>query len=140
MHEFPIIEKIPPSHEDPVKISIRNSPSEKIPIIPTPRLTPSPRPHHQPHHTSPRKISRRLRRGPLRRHVRPRHAAVDDEVGPVDEAALVAGEEEDGVRLLDGLAEAAGGKVDFAAVALGGVVAEPVLEERGAGEGEGWFE
>lgn len=67
----------------------------------------------------------------------PRHAAVDDEVGAVDEAALVAGEEEDGVRLLDGFAEAAGGEVDLAAVPLGGVVAEPVLEEGRAGGG-GW--
>ena len=88
--------------------------------------------HHRP--TSPTEIGRRLRRGTLSRHVRPRHAAVDDEVGPIDETALVAGEEEGGLSLLDGFAEAAGGEMDFAAVALGGVVAEPVLEERGAGE------
>lgn len=65
----------------------------------------------------------------------PRHAAVDDEVGPVDEAALVAGEEQDGVGLLDSFAEAAGGEVDLAAVPLGGVVAEPVLQEGRAGGG-----
>ena len=41
--------------------------------------------------------------------------------------------------MLDGFAEAAGGEVDFAAVALGGVVAEPVLEERGAGERGRWL-
>lgn len=36
------------------------------------------------------------------------------------------------MRLLDGLAEAAGREVDFAAVALGGVGAEEGLEEGGA--------
>lgn len=60
------------------------------------------------------------------------HATVNDKVGAVDEAGLVAGEEEDGLGLLDGLAEAAGGEVDFTAVALLLVVAEPVLEKRGA--------
>ena len=93
--------------------------------------------HRQP--TLPTEVDRRLRRGTLSRHVRPRHAAVDDEVGPVDEAAFVACEEEDGLGLLDGFAEAASGEVDFAAVALGGVVAEPVLEEGGAGEKETWL-
>ena len=61
-----------------------------------------------------------------------RHPPIDRKVRPVDETALVACEEEDGVGLLDGFAEAAGGKVDFAAETLGGVVAEPVLEEGGA--------
>lgn len=37
--------------------------------------------------------------------------------------------------LLDGFAVAAGGEVDFAAVALVCVVAEPVLEEGGTGRG-----
>lgn len=54
----------------------------------------------------------------------------------VDEAGLVAGQEDDGVGLLNGLAEAAGGEVHLAAVALGLVVTEPVLEERGV-EGRG---
>ena len=57
------------------------------------------------------------------------HSAVDDEVRAVDEAALVASQEEDCLRLLDSLAETAAGEVDFAAVALLNVVAEPVLEQ-----------
>lgn len=63
------------------------------------------------------------------RETHPRHAPIDHEVGPVHEAALVAGEEEHGLGLLDGLAEAAGREVDLAAVPLGRVVAEPVLQE-----------
>jgi hypothetical protein len=55
--------------------------------------------------------------------------SVDDHVVGIDEAALVAGEEEYGLCLLDGLAESAAREVDLAAVALGLVVAEPVLEE-----------
>ena len=57
------------------------------------------------------------------------HTPVNDKVGPVHEAAFVTGEEEDCLSLLDGFAEAAGGEVDFAAVALGCVVAEPVLKQ-----------
>lgn len=66
------------------------------------------------------------------------HSAVYDEISAVDEAALVAGEEENGLGLLDGFAEAAGGEVDFAAVALGLVVTEPVLEERSTGKVSMW--
>lgn len=58
-----------------------------------------------------------------------RHTAVNHKVGPVDKAAFVAGEEEDGMGLLDGFAEAAGWEMDLAAVALGCVVAEPVLKQ-----------
>lgn len=57
------------------------------------------------------------------------HSAVNDKVRAVDEAALVASQEEDCLRLLDSLAETAAGEVDFAAVALLNVVAEPVLEQ-----------
>ena len=63
----------------------------------------------------------------------PRHPPINHEISPVDKTALVAREEEDGLGLLDRFAEAAGWEVDFAAVALGGIVAEPVLEEGGAG-------
>ena len=65
-----------------------------------------------------------------------RHPPIDNKIRAVHETALVAGEEEHGLGLLDGLAEAAGWEVDLAAVALGRVVAEPVLEERGAGRKE----
>lgn len=47
----------------------------------------------------------------------------------VDEAGLIGSEEEDGLGLLDGLAEATSGEVNLATHALGDVVAEPVLEE-----------
>ena len=57
------------------------------------------------------------------------HTPVNDKVGPVHEAAFVAGQEENGLGLLDGFAEAAGGEVDLTAVALGCVVAEPVLKQ-----------
>lgn len=60
------------------------------------------------------------------------HATVNDKVGAVDEAGLVTGEEDDGLGLLNGLTEAASGEVDLTAVALGLVVAEPVLEKRSA--------
>lgn len=57
--------------------------------------------------------------------------AVNNKVMAVDEARLVAGKEDDSVGLLNGLTEAAGREVDLAAVALGLVITEPVLEERG---------
>jgi hypothetical protein len=75
---------------------------------------------------------RRLRRRALGSGVALGHAAVDHEISTVDEAALVAGEEENCLRLLDSLAETTSGEVDLAAVALGLIVAEPALEERGA--------
>lgn len=66
-------------------------------------------------------------------NIRAGHAPIDHKVRAVHEAALVAGEEQDCLRLLDGLAEAARGEVDLAAVALGEIVSEPVLEEGRAG-------
>lgn len=62
------------------------------------------------------------------------HAAVDDKVSAVDEAALVAGEEEHGLGLLDGFAEAAGGEVDLATVALSRIISEPILKKGCAGK------
>ena len=55
---------------------------------------------------------------------------VNKEVGAIDEAALVAGKEDNGVGLLDGLTEATGGEVNFTTEPLGLVLTEPVLEER----------
>lgn len=72
----------------------------------------------------------------MKRETYLRHPPINDKIRPVDEGTLVAGEEEHGLSLLDGFAEAAGGEVDLAAVALGGVVAEPVLEEGRAGEAD----
>lgn len=57
---------------------------------------------------------------------------VHHKVCTIDEAALVAGQEDHGVCLLDGLAEAAAGEVDLTAEALGVVITEPVLQEGSA--------
>lgn len=64
--------------------------------------------------------------------VAPSHATVNDEISAVDEAALIAGEKEHSLSLLDSLAETTRGEVHFAAMALRLVVTEPVLQERGA--------
>jgi hypothetical protein len=74
-----------------------------------------------------------LRRRSLRRSITPRHTTINHKVRAVNKAALIASQEENGLGLLNCLAEAARGKVDFAAVTLGLVVAEPVLEEGSAG-------
>src|SRR6266545_5040570 len=57
-------------------------------------------------------------RSPLRRHIRRRDAAVDQEGGAGGEGGLVGGEEEGGLGDLVRLAEAAHGNVDEAAPAL----------------------
>ena len=57
-----------------------------------------------------------------------RHTAVDGKIGAIDETAFIAREEKDSLGLLDGFAEAAGWEVDLAAMALFGVIAEPVLQ------------
>ena len=62
----------------------------------------------------------------------PGHSTVNHKVAAVDKAALVAGQEDDRVRLLDGLAESARGEVHLATEALGLVVAEPVLQKGSA--------
>jgi hypothetical protein len=67
-----------------------------------------------------------------RRSVALGHAAVNDEVSSIDEAALVASKEEDTLSLLNGLAKTTSREVNFATVALLLVVTEPVLKERGA--------
>lgn len=57
------------------------------------------------------------------------HAAIDDKVCTVDETALITCKEQNGLCLLNGLAEAAAGEVHLTAVTLSLVVAEPVLEK-----------
>lgn len=57
------------------------------------------------------------------------HSAIYNEVRAVDEAGLVAGQEENGLSLLNGLTKTAAGEVDLTAVALLLVVTEPVLKE-----------
>ena len=71
----------------------------------------------------------RVGRWSVRRGVTPGHATIDDEIGAVDEAALIAGKEEDTLRLLDGLTETTRGEVDFATVTLSLVVTKPILQE-----------
>jgi hypothetical protein len=77
-------------------------------------------------------VVRCLSRWSLGSRVAPRHTTVNNKIGSVDEAALVAGKEKNSLGLLDGFTETASGEVDFAAVTLDLVVAEPVLEERSA--------
>src|SRR5687768_9205032 len=59
------------------------------------------------------------------------HAAVNDKVVSVDKAALVACQEDHGMGLFNRLAEPARREMDLAPLALGLVIAEPVLEQRG---------
>jgi hypothetical protein len=59
------------------------------------------------------------------------HATVNDKVAAVDKAGFVRSQEEHGLCLLDSLTEAASGEVNLTPVALGLVVSEPVLQERG---------
>ena len=75
------------------------------------------------------------RASPFCRSTYPRHPPINHKVGPVHKAALVAGQEQNGLSLLYGFAEAAGWEVDLAAVALGGIVPEPVLKQRRAKDG-----
>lgn len=60
------------------------------------------------------------------------HSTINNEVGSVDEAALVASEEDDGMSLLNCLAEPTSREVDLAAVALRLVITQPILQKRGA--------
>ena len=79
-----------------------------------------------------RQVLRGLDGWALRRDVALSHASVDDKVGSVDEAALIAGKEKHSLCEFDSLAKASSGEVDLAAVALRLVISEPVLEKRGA--------
>src|SRR5882757_9506112 len=63
-------------------------------------------------------------------HVRARDAAVDEECRRVDEARLVAGEEQHSVRDLLRLGEPAGRNVDEAALRTLGVLREELTEQR----------
>lgn len=62
-----------------------------------------------------------------------RHPSIHHKVGPINETAFIASEEEHSLGLLNGFTESPRRKVDFATVAFGGIVAEPVLEEGRAG-------
>jgi hypothetical protein len=77
-------------------------------------------------------VERWLSRRSLRGGVTPRHTAIDYKVGTVDEAAFVAGKEKYRLGLLNSLAEATTGEVNLAAVTLGLVITQPVLEEGSA--------
>lgn len=62
----------------------------------------------------------------------PGHSTVNDKIGTIDKAALVASQEDHGMGLLNGLTEPSGREVDLATEPLGLIVAEPVLEKRSA--------
>ena len=55
-------------------------------------------------------------------------ATIDNEIGTVDEAALVAGKEKDRLSLFNGFTESAGWEMDFAAHTLVRIVSKPVLK------------
>jgi hypothetical protein len=74
----------------------------------------------------------RLSRRPLRRDVAPSHTTVNDKVRAIDKGALVAGEKEHTLSLLDSLAETASREVNLATSAFGLVVTQPVLKQRSA--------
>ena len=52
----------------------------------------------------------------------PRHSTINHEVGAIHEAALITGQKEDSLGLLNSFAEATRWEVDLAAVAFGRVV------------------
>lgn len=68
----------------------------------------------------------------LRGHIRLGQTTIDDKVSRVDEAALIASQEDDGVGLFNGFSETTSGEVDLATEALLLVVTEPVLQKGGA--------
>lgn len=60
------------------------------------------------------------------------HTTVNNKVSAVDEAALIAGQEDNGMRLLNGLTETSSGEVNLTALTLGLIITQPVLEKRSA--------
>lgn len=57
------------------------------------------------------------------------HTTINGEVMSVDEAGLIAGQEDNSVSLLNGLTEATGGEVNLTAITLLLVITEPVLKQ-----------
>lgn len=60
---------------------------------------------------------------------------VDGEIGGIDKATLITGEEDDGVGLLDRFTETTGWEMDFATESFLLVVSQPVLQQRRTGDG-----
>jgi hypothetical protein len=58
------------------------------------------------------------------------HATVDDKVSSVDKAALITGQEDNSVCLLNSLTETSSREVNLTTLALGLVITQPVLQER----------
>lgn len=56
------------------------------------------------------------------------HTTVNNKVCAVDEAALIAGQEQNGLGLFDRFSKSAGREMNLASMTLGLIVAEPVLE------------
>lgn len=61
-----------------------------------------------------------------------RHPTVNNKIMTVDEAAFVAGKENHCMRLFNGLAESSGREVHLTTEPLRLIIAQPVLQERGA--------
>lgn len=79
----------------------------------------------------PKRENRERENRSASRKTYPTHTAIDYKICPVHKGTFVAGEKEDCLGLLDGFAEAASRKMDLAAESFGGVIAEPVLKQRG---------
>lgn len=67
---------------------------------------------------------------PFRTHLS--HSTIHHKVSSIHKAALVAGQEDHSMGLLNSLAEATGGEVHFAAETLRLVITQPVLQKRSA--------
>jgi hypothetical protein len=80
-----------------------------------------------------RVVLRRLGRCSFGSDVAPGHTTVDNKVCTIDETALVASEEENGLSLLNGFAEATSREVDFTTGSLNCVVTKPILQKGSAG-------
>lgn len=68
--------------------------------------------------------------GALRSHICFCKTTVDCEIGGIDKATLITGEEDDGVGLFDRFTETAGWEMDFATESFLLVVSQPVLQQR----------
>lgn len=60
------------------------------------------------------------------------HSTVNNKVTSINKATLVTGQENNCMSLFNGLTETTGGEVHLTTETLGLVVAQPVLQERGA--------
>lgn len=58
------------------------------------------------------------------------HTAINNKVSAINEAALIASQEEDSLSLLNSLSESSTGEMDLSSQALGSIITQPILKER----------